>query len=71
MNPLTTSSLRSILRTPRTCRLAAAGTKTAAATALQKRYAQVHDVRFFVSHHDPSSQIVERYKQKLAQKAKA
>ncbi|KAI5306578.1 hypothetical protein KEM56_000200, partial [Ascosphaera pollenicola] len=69
MNPLTTSYLRSILRTTSTYRLAA-GTRTAA-TALQKRYAQVHDVRFFASHHDPSSHIVERYKQKLDQKAKA
>ncbi|KAI5294147.1 hypothetical protein KEM52_004619, partial [Ascosphaera acerosa] len=37
---------------------------------LQKRHAQVHDVRFFVTHHDPSARIAERYKHKLDRKAK-
>ncbi|KAI5290008.1 hypothetical protein KEM54_002679 [Ascosphaera aggregata] len=70
MSLLTASSLRSVLCTAkiRPVYILAAAPKT---TSFQKRYAQVHDVRFFVSHHDPSSQIVERYKLKLDRKAKA
>ncbi|KAL6239161.1 hypothetical protein BDW75DRAFT_168231 [Aspergillus navahoensis] len=35
----------------------------------QRRWAQVHDVRFLATHHDPN-QVVERYRAKLNQKAK-
>ncbi|BDD55475.1 hypothetical protein MPDQ_006053 [Monascus purpureus] len=35
----------------------------------QRRWAQVHDVRFLATHHDPSH-VLEKYRSKLAQKAK-
>lgn len=35
----------------------------------QKRWAQVHDVRFLATHHDPN-QVLDRYRSKLHQKAK-
>src|SRR3954451_8269762 len=35
----------------------------------QKRWAQVHDVRFVATHQD-TNKIIDRYKEKLAQKAK-
>lgn len=35
----------------------------------QRRWAQVHDVRFLATHGDPQK-ILERYKHKLDQKAK-
>ncbi|KAJ5914518.1 hypothetical protein N7504_003401 [Penicillium tannophilum] len=35
----------------------------------QRRWAQVHDVRYLASHHDPN-QILDRYRSKLDQKAK-
>ncbi|PWY79224.1 putative F1F0 ATP synthase assembly protein Atp11 [Aspergillus heteromorphus CBS 117.55] len=34
----------------------------------QKRWAQVHDVRFLATHHDPN-QVLERYRSKLKEKA--
>jgi ATP synthase F1 complex assembly factor 1 len=36
--------------------------------AQQRRWAQVHDVRFLATHRDPQ-QILEKYKDKLQQKA--
>lgn len=39
-------------------------------TAPQRRWATVHDVRFLVTHAQPNK-ILEKYKEKLAQKAKA
>jgi len=36
----------------------------------QRRWARVHDVRFLASHQKPESRILEKYKDKLAQKAK-
>ncbi|BCR87584.1 ATP11 family protein [Aspergillus chevalieri] len=35
----------------------------------QRRWAQVHDVRYLATHHDPS-QVLDRYREKLDQKAK-
>jgi len=35
----------------------------------QKRYAQVHDFRFLVTHHEPD-RVIEKYKEKLDRKAK-
>lgn len=35
----------------------------------QRRWAQVHDVRFLASHHDPKY-VLEKYRSKLDQKAK-
>lgn len=37
---------------------------------IQRRHAQVHDVRFLVTHRQPDKVIVEKYKEKLHQKAK-
>ena len=37
---------------------------------LQTRHAQVHDVRFLVTHRQPDKIIEEKYKDKLYQKAK-
>ncbi|TPR03001.1 transaminase, acetylornithine/succinylornithine family protein [Aspergillus niger] len=36
----------------------------------QRRWAQVHDVRFLATHHDPN-QVLDRYRSKLKQKAQA
>lgn len=35
----------------------------------QRRWAQVHDVRFLASHHDPKH-VLDKYRSKLDQKAK-
>lgn len=35
----------------------------------QRRWAQVHDVRFLASHHDPKY-VLDKYRSKLDQKAK-
>jgi len=35
----------------------------------QRRWAQVHDVRFLASHHDPKH-VLDKYRAKLAEKAK-
>ena len=35
----------------------------------QRRWAQVHDVRFLATHHDPK-QVLDKYRSKLDQKAK-
>ena len=37
---------------------------------IQRRHAQVHDVRFLVTHRQPDNMIEEKYKEKLHQKAK-
>lgn len=37
---------------------------------IQRRHAQVHDVRFLVTHRQPERVIEEKYKEKLHQKAK-
>lgn len=37
--------------------------------SIQKRYAQVHDVRFLVTHHEPD-RVIEKYREKLDKKAK-
>lgn len=37
---------------------------------IQRRHAQVHDVRFLVTHREPDKIIEEKYKEKLFQKAK-
>lgn len=36
---------------------------------IQKRWAQVHDMRFLVTHHEPD-RVIEKYKEKLNKKAK-
>lgn len=37
---------------------------------MQRRHAQVHDVRFLVTHRQPEKIVEEKYKVKLHQKAK-
>ena len=37
---------------------------------IQRRHAQVHDVRFLVTHRLPQRLVEEKYKEKLHQKAK-
>ncbi|KAE8379308.1 ATP11 protein-domain-containing protein [Aspergillus bertholletiae] len=55
---LRTSTLQSLLRT----------TGTPFLRVQQRRWAQVHDVRFLATHHDPKL-VLERYRNKLDQKA--
>jgi len=42
----------------------------APARAQQRRWAQVHDVRFLATHRDPSSSVLEKYREKLSRKAR-
>jgi hypothetical protein len=57
---MSTTSAPAIRHTLRSC---------ASPLRSQKRWAQVHDVRFVATHQD-TNKIVDRYKEKLAQKAK-
>ncbi|KAA8642080.1 hypothetical protein EYZ11_005627 [Aspergillus tanneri] len=57
MASLRLSALQSLLRT-----------RTPSVRPQQKRWAQVHDVRFLATHHD-SQQVLDRYRSKLNQKA--
>ena len=47
-----------------------ANTSTPYLKGMQTRHAQVHDVRFLVTHRQPDKIIEEKYKDKLHQKAK-
>lgn len=58
MASLRSSAFQSLLRT-RNCFI----------RPQQRRWAQVHDVRFLATHHDPN-QVMDRYRGKLNQKAK-
>jgi hypothetical protein len=57
---MSTTSAPAIRHTLRSC---------ASPLRSQKRWAQVHDVRFVATHQD-TNKIIDRYKEKLAQKAK-
>lgn len=60
MSPLRSPTFHSLLRqSPRVLR-----------TQQQRRWAQVHDVRFLATHRDPA-QILEKYQEKLRKKAEA
>ena len=48
---------------------AAANTASPYLRGTQRRWAQVHDVRFLVTHREPD-RVTEKYKAKLQQKAK-
>ena len=54
-----------------TLRYAFGNTSTPYLKGMQTRYAQVHDVRFLVTHRQPDKIIEEKYKDKLYQKARA
>ncbi|KAB8238680.1 ATP11 family protein [Aspergillus alliaceus] len=54
---------------PSTFQFLLRNTKTPFLRVQQKRWAQVHDVRFLATHHDPKL-VFERYRSKLDQKAK-
>lgn len=51
-------------------RLAFGNTTSPYLRGIQRRHAQVHDVRFLVTHRQPDKIIEEKYKEKLYQKAK-
>ncbi|RAK94541.1 F1F0 ATP synthase assembly protein Atp11 [Aspergillus costaricaensis CBS 115574] len=56
---LRSSAFKSLLRT-----------RASSLCPQQRRWAQVHDVRFLATHHDPN-QVLDRYRSKLKQKAQA
>ena len=66
---LACSSSMSAFRLP-ALRYAFGNTSLLSSKAIQRRHAQVHDVRFLVTHRQPQRLVEEKYKEKLQQKAK-
>ena len=62
------SSSMSTFRLP-ALRYAFRNTSLPSSKAIQRRHAQVHDVRFLVTHRQPQRLVEEKYKEKLHQKA--